>query len=253
MISLVIVRINVHLQKWENNNIYFTISDPVFLASSFCQSTKCHHTLFTPLSRRSHGTWGSVFTREQTFITSVHRSPYVRWQAASRCTISERPTNTKLICSSNCLYLFSWQRRRRRQRWCCVRAVSSWWLELVSLQRLCTAVRKPSHLLTWCMHTCQSCHLPSIANPFQRECCYAARQSNAAREQMCVLHGHVLYLWTWRGDKYDLSPSGDEELHGLSACSQVCFHLTLVSERFHPVSRDGLVSCRKWSCAAVGG
>lgn len=127
-------------------------------------------------------------------LSSVHPSftPCMSWQGTSRCTVSEGPTNAKLIYGSKCLHLFSWCRRRRRLqplfRMC---GVSRWWLALVSPQHLRTAVQKPPHLPAWCMHMCQTIHFPSIANPFERECYYAACQSNAAWEQMCVLCLHV--------------------------------------------------------------
>lgn len=130
--------------------------------------------------------------RANIFITrpSFLRSPCMRWQGTSRCTVSEGPTNAKLIYSSKCLHLFSWRRRRLQPlfRMC---GVSRRWLTLVSPQHLRTAVQKPLHLPAWCMHMCQTIHLPSIANPFERECYYAACQSNAAGEQMCVLCLHV--------------------------------------------------------------
>lgn len=62
-----------------------------------------------------------------------------------------------------------------------------WFLPSTSV----TAVQKPLHLPAWCMHMCQTIHLPSIANPFKGGCYYAACQSNAAGEQMCVPCLHV--------------------------------------------------------------
>lgn len=131
------------------------------------------------------------------------RSACMRWQGTSRCTISERPTNAKLICGSKCLHLFSWHRSRRRlQPLFRMGVVSSWWLTPVSPQHLCTAVQKPPHLPAWCMHMCQTIHSPSIANPSGRECYYAVCQSNAAGEQMCAPCVHVFMDMKGREEWY---------------------------------------------------
>lgn len=176
-------------------------------------------------------------------------SPCLRWQETARCIISEPQTSAKLIFSSKCLHLFSWHRLHQCLFRMC--GVSSWWLALVSPQRLWTAVRKPPHLLTWCMFMCQSCHLPLLLIP-SRGNVVTPPASQTPLESKRVSARTCIYKH--EGERNVIYPpqvvrSCVGFLHVLGSVS---ISHTRVSEGWY-VSHHALCSLRgKCSCVAVG-
>lgn len=189
-----------------------------------CWSSKYRHTLFRPLSRRSHGGIPDGWSHEsKTFIIrpSFLRYPCMSWQGTSRCTVSEGPTNAKLIYGSKCLHLFSWRRRRRLQPLFRMCGVSMWWLTLVSPQHLRNGRAKTS--TPACLHDACICVKPYICLLLlipSRADVITPLASQTPPESKCVFCAYM-YLWIWRGERNNISPLGGEEMCGFSVCSRV--------------------------------
>lgn len=187
-----------------------------------CWNSKYRHTLFRPHSRRSHGGIPDGWSHEsKTFIIrpSFLRSPRMSWQGTSRCTVSEGPTNAKLIYGSKCLHLFSWRRRRRLQPLFRMCGVSRWWLTLVSPStsaQPCTNLHTCLHDACICVkpYICLLLLIPSSGNVI------TPLASQTPPESKCVFCAYM-YLWIWRGEGNNISPLGGEEMCGFSVCSRV--------------------------------
>ena len=148
-------------------------------------------------SRSSRGTWWSVFTWAQTFVSSVHPSFALpawddRKQPASPLA-SAWQTLSPLAPPNGSIY-FHGIAERRCQRSFGVCGVGSGWPVPASLQRLRT------RLLTCCVHVSGP---PSSANPFQGECCYASQTLPESKRVFCT----DMFFLTRRGGNLIFAPS----------------------------------------------